>query len=415
MQLAPDFDAPRGVKYDSVVDNPHNPTMFVVFSDNHAYPSYLITYSGGFGGGYSTVGPQRYLNPPAAAAGVNTMINQANLILNQPYSNPANTIARLNQMQQTMSVVQNLPITHHPKKPKKPLLPTSGSAATSASASSSAGTSNSIDDIINFVSQYPHASATSANPTPPVNIPSVLPFSARSFTGRASSSASASTAASSTSNIDDVINFVSQSTSTKPKQKIPLLPTPSRFSMGQATSSASASTASTSSIDNVVNFMSQTSNASALSTKRKGKKPLLPTPSSFITAQAWSSASVSAATAATSIDDIMNFVVDMNVSSADQKFRSRYSATLNGTSSADKTNNGGGGNGQVSSMSASNPAASFIDAHVPISNNSAGQMSNLNDSPSSTNGPSTIASGNGQGASSAVSAASSDDVDLITL
>lgn len=30
--------------YDSVTDNPSNPTMFVVFGDNHAYPEYLITF-----------------------------------------------------------------------------------------------------------------------------------------------------------------------------------------------------------------------------------------------------------------------------------------------------------------------------------------------------------------------------------
>lgn len=31
--------------YDSVADNAANPTMFVVFGDNDAYPEYLITFS----------------------------------------------------------------------------------------------------------------------------------------------------------------------------------------------------------------------------------------------------------------------------------------------------------------------------------------------------------------------------------
>lgn len=30
--------------YDSVTDNAANPTMFVVFTDNQAYPEYLITF-----------------------------------------------------------------------------------------------------------------------------------------------------------------------------------------------------------------------------------------------------------------------------------------------------------------------------------------------------------------------------------
>lgn len=30
--------------YDSVTDNVSNPTMFVVFGDNNAYPEYLITF-----------------------------------------------------------------------------------------------------------------------------------------------------------------------------------------------------------------------------------------------------------------------------------------------------------------------------------------------------------------------------------
>lgn len=31
-------------RYDSLVDNINNPTMFVVFHDNQAYPDYLITF-----------------------------------------------------------------------------------------------------------------------------------------------------------------------------------------------------------------------------------------------------------------------------------------------------------------------------------------------------------------------------------
>ena len=30
--------------YDAVVDNPTNPTIFVVFYDNQCYPDYLITF-----------------------------------------------------------------------------------------------------------------------------------------------------------------------------------------------------------------------------------------------------------------------------------------------------------------------------------------------------------------------------------
>ena len=30
--------------YDTVVDNPRNPTIFVVFYDNQCYPDYLITF-----------------------------------------------------------------------------------------------------------------------------------------------------------------------------------------------------------------------------------------------------------------------------------------------------------------------------------------------------------------------------------
>ena len=41
IKVAPTID---GVKVDSVVNNMADPSIFVVFSDNHAYPAYLITY-----------------------------------------------------------------------------------------------------------------------------------------------------------------------------------------------------------------------------------------------------------------------------------------------------------------------------------------------------------------------------------
>ena len=34
-----------GVRYDSVVDNVQNPSIFVKFVDNHCYPEYLITFA----------------------------------------------------------------------------------------------------------------------------------------------------------------------------------------------------------------------------------------------------------------------------------------------------------------------------------------------------------------------------------
>ena len=34
-----------GVRYDSVVDNVRNPSIFVIFVDNHCYPEYLITFA----------------------------------------------------------------------------------------------------------------------------------------------------------------------------------------------------------------------------------------------------------------------------------------------------------------------------------------------------------------------------------
>jgi len=43
MKVAPWLDKGQGVLYDSVVNSVVNPEIFVVFSDNHAYPEYLIT------------------------------------------------------------------------------------------------------------------------------------------------------------------------------------------------------------------------------------------------------------------------------------------------------------------------------------------------------------------------------------
>jgi len=43
MKVAPWFDEEQGVFYDSVVNDVLNPEIFVVFSDNHAYPEYVIT------------------------------------------------------------------------------------------------------------------------------------------------------------------------------------------------------------------------------------------------------------------------------------------------------------------------------------------------------------------------------------
>jgi len=43
MKVAPWFDQNQGLLYDSVVNDVLNPGIFVVFSDNHAYPEYVIT------------------------------------------------------------------------------------------------------------------------------------------------------------------------------------------------------------------------------------------------------------------------------------------------------------------------------------------------------------------------------------
>ena len=44
MRDLPDNDINPGFSYDSAVDNTANPTMFVVFLDNMAYPEYLVTF-----------------------------------------------------------------------------------------------------------------------------------------------------------------------------------------------------------------------------------------------------------------------------------------------------------------------------------------------------------------------------------
>ena len=48
MKAPPSRDEPGnpGVRYDSVVDNVRNPSIFVIFVDNHCYPEYLITFAG---------------------------------------------------------------------------------------------------------------------------------------------------------------------------------------------------------------------------------------------------------------------------------------------------------------------------------------------------------------------------------
>ena len=44
MIVPPHKTSPSTGKYDSVVDNPQNPSIFVVFYDAQAYPEYLITF-----------------------------------------------------------------------------------------------------------------------------------------------------------------------------------------------------------------------------------------------------------------------------------------------------------------------------------------------------------------------------------
>uniref|UniRef100_A0A915KP70 Poly [ADP-ribose] polymerase n=1 Tax=Romanomermis culicivorax TaxID=13658 RepID=A0A915KP70_ROMCU len=43
IKTAPEFDSKRRIRFDSTVNDATNPDIFVVYSDNHAYPSYLIT------------------------------------------------------------------------------------------------------------------------------------------------------------------------------------------------------------------------------------------------------------------------------------------------------------------------------------------------------------------------------------
>ena len=45
MKAPPSKNDPKnpGVRYDSVVDNIRNPTMYVIFQDNQYYPEYLLT------------------------------------------------------------------------------------------------------------------------------------------------------------------------------------------------------------------------------------------------------------------------------------------------------------------------------------------------------------------------------------
>ncbi|KAK7487451.1 hypothetical protein BaRGS_00021292, partial [Batillaria attramentaria] len=44
MRTLPDRVDRCGLPYDSATDNPHKPNMYVIFSDNQAYPEYLITF-----------------------------------------------------------------------------------------------------------------------------------------------------------------------------------------------------------------------------------------------------------------------------------------------------------------------------------------------------------------------------------
>jgi poly [ADP-ribose] polymerase 10/14/15 len=44
MIVPPYKDSVNFKEYDSVVDNPSNPSIFVIFSDELVYPEYLITF-----------------------------------------------------------------------------------------------------------------------------------------------------------------------------------------------------------------------------------------------------------------------------------------------------------------------------------------------------------------------------------
>jgi poly [ADP-ribose] polymerase 10/14/15 len=45
MKAPPSKNDPNnpGLRYDSVVDNPSNPSMYIIFQDNQYYPEYLLT------------------------------------------------------------------------------------------------------------------------------------------------------------------------------------------------------------------------------------------------------------------------------------------------------------------------------------------------------------------------------------
>ena len=46
MKIAPPLDASKNkhLLFDTLVDNPANPTIYVVMSDSQAYPEYLVTF-----------------------------------------------------------------------------------------------------------------------------------------------------------------------------------------------------------------------------------------------------------------------------------------------------------------------------------------------------------------------------------
>ena len=45
MRVLPNNPSNRGFPFDSAVDDPGSPNMFVVFLDNMAYPEYLVTFT----------------------------------------------------------------------------------------------------------------------------------------------------------------------------------------------------------------------------------------------------------------------------------------------------------------------------------------------------------------------------------